>query len=252
MDIMELPLTKSGNCYATVLQDFLSKWPFVFAAPDQKDGGANRLVHLLTREIVPVFGVPDTLLSDFGTNLLSHIMRDVCKLLGTTKLNTTAYHPQCDGMVERMNRTLKAMLRQYTAKFGKQWDQFLPGVLWAYCNTPHDSTLEKPSSLLLGVDLCSPTEAALLPPRDLEGADLSDYQEELVLSLSSACEHAVSSVGGAQMWYKRQYDKKARTVPLRCGDWSLVRFPQDESGKQRKPSRLWRVASLHSTNLMRL
>ena len=112
---MELPLTKSGNRYATVLQDFLSKWPFVFAAPDQKDGGANRLVHLLTREIVPVFGVPDTLLSDCGTNLLSHIMRDVCKLLGTTKLNTTAYHPQRDRMVERMNRTLKAMLRQYTA-----------------------------------------------------------------------------------------------------------------------------------------
>ena len=89
-----------------MLQDFLSKWPFVFAAPDQKDGGANHLVHLLTREIVPVFGVPDTLLSDCGTSLLSHIMRDVCKLLGTTKLNTTAYHPQCDGMVERMNRTL--------------------------------------------------------------------------------------------------------------------------------------------------
>lgn len=56
-------------------------------------------------------------------------MRDVCELLGTTKLNTTAYHPQCDGMVERMNRTLKAMLRKHTAKFGKQWDQFLPGVL---------------------------------------------------------------------------------------------------------------------------
>ena len=31
---------------------------------------------------------------------------------------------------------------------------------------------------------------ALLPPRDLEGADLSDFREELVQSLSSACEHA--------------------------------------------------------------
>ena len=165
VDIMELPLTKSGNRYAIVFQDFLSKWPFVFAAPDQK---ATCLAHLLTKEIVPVFGLPDALLSDRGTNLLSHIMRDVCELLGTTKLNTTAYHPQCDGMVERMNRALKAMLRKHTAKFGKQWDHLLPGVLWAYRNTPHDSTLEKPSFLLFGVDLCSSTEAALLPPRDFE------------------------------------------------------------------------------------
>lgn len=89
------------------------------------------------------------------------------------------------------------------------------------------------------MDFRSPTEDALLPPCDLEGADLSDYREELVLSLSSAREHAVSSVREVQKWYKRQYDRKARAVPLRCGDWALVRFPQDKSGKQRKLSRLW-------------
>ena len=233
---MELPLTKSRNRYAIVFQDFLSKWPFIFTAPDQK---ANRLAHLLTKEIIPVFDMLDTLLSGRGTNLLSHIMIDGCELLGNTKLNITAYNPQCDGMVERMSHTLKAMLWKHTAKFGKQWDQFLPGVLWAYRNTPHDSTLEKPSFLLFGVDLRSPTEAALLPPRDLEGADLSDFREELVLSLPSAREHAVSSVREAQKQYKKQYDKMARTVPFRCGDWALVRFPQDKSGKQRKLSRPW-------------
>ncbi len=34
-------------------------------------------------------GVPEALLSDRGTNLLSHLMRDVCELLGIEKLNTT-------------------------------------------------------------------------------------------------------------------------------------------------------------------
>ena len=216
-----LSLTKSGNRYAIVFQDFLSKWPFIFTAPDQK---ATRLAHLLTKEIILVFGVPDALLSNRGTNFLSLIMRDVCELLGTTKLNTTAHQPQYNGMVEWMNRMLKAMLRKHTAKFGKQWDQCLPGVLWAYQNTPNDSTLEKPSFLLFGVDLRSPIEAALLPPHDLEGANLSDFREELMLSLSSACEHAVSSVREAQKRYKKQYDKKSRTVPLRCGDWALVCF----------------------------
>ena len=61
--------------------------------------------------------------------------------------------------------------------------------------------------MLFGVDLRSPTEVALLPPHDLERADLSDFREELVLSLSLAREHAVSS------------------------------FPQDKSRKQRKLSR---------------
>ena len=97
-----------------------------------------------------------------------------------------------------MNRTLKAMLRKHTAKLGQQWDQFLPGVLWAYQNTAHKTTLEKPSFLLFVMDHRSPTEVALLPPRNLEGADLSDYCKELVLPLSFACKHAVSSLREAQ------------------------------------------------------
>ena len=58
-----------------------------------------------------MFGVPEAFLSDCGANLLSHLMLDVCAFLGVEKLNTTSYHPKCDGMVERFNRTLKTMLR---------------------------------------------------------------------------------------------------------------------------------------------
>ena len=104
-----------GNCYLIVFQDFLTKWPFVFAAPDQK---AIRTVRLLAEEIVPVIGVPDALLSGHGTNLLFHLMQDVCQLLGVTKLNTTAYHPQYDGMIERLNQTLKSMIRKHVTKLG--------------------------------------------------------------------------------------------------------------------------------------
>ena len=101
---MDLPLTENGNRHVVVFQDFLSKWPLVFLVPDQK---AERLARLLVNEVVPFCGVPEALLSDRGTNLLSHLMQDVCRLLGVKKLNTTAYHLQCDGMVERFNRTLK-------------------------------------------------------------------------------------------------------------------------------------------------
>ena len=216
---MELPVTDRGNRYVIVFQDFFTKWPLVFPAPDQK---AIRIARLLVDEVLPLFGVPESLLSDRGTNLLAHVMQDVCRLLGITKLNTTAYHLQCDGMVERLNRTLKAMLRKHAAKFGNQWDCYLSGVLWAYRNTPHETTKEKPSFLLFGMDLRSPTEAVLLPPESVDPTDVADYREELILSLSHARELAVSSIRAAQKRYKEQYDKKSRPVSYKLGDWVLV------------------------------
>ena len=110
--------------------------------------------------VIPLFGVPEALLSDRGTNL-SHLMCDVCALLGIGKLNTMTYHPQCDGLMERFNCTLKSLLRKHAVTFGRQWDRHLPAVLWAYQNVPHESTGEKPSFLLFGIDCRSPTDAVL-------------------------------------------------------------------------------------------
>ena len=72
VDVMDLPKTEAGNKHVVVFQDFLSK---LFPVPDQK---SIRLVLLLVEEIVPMFGVPEALLSDRGTNLLSHIMEANC------------------------------------------------------------------------------------------------------------------------------------------------------------------------------
>ena len=184
VDIMELPKTENGNRYVIVLQDFLTKWPLVFPMPDQR---THRVARILVQEVIPLFGVPEALLSDRGTNLLSHLMQDLCVLLGIRKLNTTSHHPQCDGMVERFNRTLKTMLRKHASKFGMQWDQYLHGALWAYRNVPHEATGEKPSFLLLGVDCRTPTEAALLPPQALEPVAVEDYREEVVLCKRVGC-----------------------------------------------------------------
>ena len=49
--------------------------------------------------------------------------------MGTQKLNTTAYHPQTDGLVERFNRTLINMLSKVVGKHGRNWDEQLPYVL---------------------------------------------------------------------------------------------------------------------------
>ena len=84
-----------------------------------------------------------------------------------------------------VERTLKTALRKHAARFGCQWEQYLPGILWAYRNTPHSSAGEKPSFLLYGIDCRSPTEAAYLPSADMSPTDIDDYCEELMLSLTT-------------------------------------------------------------------
>lgn len=70
VDIMELPRTNCSNKYVSALQDFLTKWPFAFPMIDQK---THLIAELLVTEVIPLFGVPEVLLSDTGT--LSHLMQ---------------------------------------------------------------------------------------------------------------------------------------------------------------------------------
>ena len=67
---MDLP-AKSGNRHGVVFQDFLTKFPLVFSIPDQN---AICLAKLLVEQVIPLFGVPESLLSDRDTNLLSYLM----------------------------------------------------------------------------------------------------------------------------------------------------------------------------------
>ena len=203
---MDLPLTDRGNRHVLVFQDHFTKLPMVYPIPDQK---SQRIVQILCDKIIPFFGVLEALLSDRGANLLSHLMMDICELLGIKKLSTTSYHPQCNGMVERLNRTLKSMLRKQEAKFGMQWDQYLPGVLWAYRNTPHESTGEKPSFLLFGMDLRTPSDAALFPQSTPEPTTVEDYRVEVMTSLSSARAMAAKRLKKTQEKSKIRYDQKA-------------------------------------------
>ena len=71
VDIMELPLTTRGNKYLIVFQNLFTKWPMAFPTPDQK---AERIARLLAEEVVPLCGVPEALLSDKGTTILSTLM----------------------------------------------------------------------------------------------------------------------------------------------------------------------------------
>ena len=155
IDVIKFPKSNKGNKYAVVVMDYLTKWPEVFPTRDQT---SITITRLLVEHIVSRHGVPGELLSDRGAAFLSKLMEEVYSLLGVRKTNTTAYHPQTDGLVERFNRTLTNMLaKKVKRKNGRDWDVQLPYVLFAYCTSPHESTGESPFFLMYRRDPVLPT-----------------------------------------------------------------------------------------------
>ena len=96
VDVIQFPKSHSGSRYAVVFVDYLTKWPEVFATSDQS---SFTIARLLVEHVISRHGVPQELLSDRGPAFLSKLMMEVCKLMGIKKMNTTAYHPQTDGLV---------------------------------------------------------------------------------------------------------------------------------------------------------
>jgi hypothetical protein len=62
------------------------------------------------------------------------------------------------------------------------------------------------------------------------------YREELILNLSSARSLAAESQRASQSKAKQRYDQHAKTHEYLVGDWVLVKFPSDETGRNRKLS----------------
>ena len=183
VDVIQFPKSEKGNRYAIVFVDYLTKWPEAFPAEDQT---ALTIAKLLVIEIVPRHGVPSELLSDRGTAFLSSLMFEVYRLLGVKKTNTTAYHPQTDGLVERFHRTLTDMLAKTTEPGGADWDDRLPFTLFAYRASLQESTQESPFFLLYGRDPVLPTSEMLSLPKERCLVDVGDYIEEIATHMSTA------------------------------------------------------------------
>ena len=78
------------------------------------------------------------------------MIHKLSELLGTVKTKTTPYHPRSDGLVERFNRTLLAMLAIFVSQEHDNWDHLLPFMMLAYNTTVHTTTGFTPYRLVFG------------------------------------------------------------------------------------------------------
>ena len=89
---------------------------------------------------LPRYGFPLFLHSDQGKEFDNAMIHKLSELLGTVKTKTTPYHPRSDGLVERFNRTLLAMLAMFVSQEHDNWDDLLPFMMLAYNTTVHTTT----------------------------------------------------------------------------------------------------------------
>ena len=60
------------------------------------------------------------------------IFNSLCELIDAAKTRTTPYHPQGDGQVERLNKTLVKILRKLVSDHHRDWASFVPKAVLAY------------------------------------------------------------------------------------------------------------------------
>ena len=87
--------------------------------------------------------------SDQGQNFESTTLKQTLEAFGISKSQTTAYHPQGDGLVEHFNRSLLQLLRCYVQS-EPDWERYLPLVLYAYHTAKDTSTGVSSFQLMFG------------------------------------------------------------------------------------------------------
>ena len=207
-----LPVTNRGNKYILGAADYFSKWPKCQAIPDQE-------AKTIARCLEDRHGVPQALLTDQGKNFECKVISETCKLLKIEKLRTTAYHPQCDGQVERFNRTLGNMLATIAGNNQKEWDLYLQQVLLAYRKSNNESTGATPFSLLYGREARLPVDLCFDPPPDHDQSvtTYGEYTRQLKERLDTLFQVASSRKSDKQMNMTGRHGEAHTAKETECG-----------------------------------
>ena len=224
-----LPRTQRGNRFILTMCDYATRYPEAIPLPSTEAGR-------VAKELVTVFarvGVPDEILMDQGSNFMSALLGEVYRLMNIQRIRTTPYHPQTDGLVERFNGTLKAMLKKFVSRNQKDWDDCLPYLLFAYREVPQESTGFSPFELLYGrkvrgpLDVLRETWAGYTAEE--EETPIATYVVEMKDRLEEMSGLVQESMVRAQQCQKALYDRGAKERGFEIGDKVLVLLPMQHN-----------------------
>ena len=144
------PMTTSGHAsYILTIVDVYTRY-----------GGAVPLLQQTTRHIAlalahkwfTVHGMPRAIISDNGAGFASDVMKKSMREMGIRMRYVLPYHPQSNGICEKLNGTVINMLSSYLQPPERQkyWSHYLSHDVFAYNTSTHMSTGYSPYQLVFG------------------------------------------------------------------------------------------------------
>ncbi|UYV79687.1 hypothetical protein LAZ67_18000272, partial [Cordylochernes scorpioides] len=222
------PISHTGNRWIIVATDYLTRFAITKAAATAE---ATELATFLIEDVILKHGAPREIITDRGRNFMSQTIREINNLNGTIHRFTTAYHPQTNGLTERLNKTLTDMISMYVDVDQKNWDNILPYVTFAYNTARQETTGYSPFFLVHGREVETPLDS-ILPYQPAGTAE--DYVGHLVTNAEDARMLARLNILQAQSKDKERYDKKHQEVTYKEGDLVWVFTPVRTVGLSEK------------------
>jgi transposase InsO family protein len=155
--VQNLRPTKSGNRHIITAIDYGTRWVVCRAV---KNMDADTVADFLYHDILVNYGAPYEIISDRG--LLAESLQSYEKLQMIRHGASTPYHPQTNGMVERMHSMLRAAITKLSDGSPDRWDEFLPQALFSIRVRTHAVTKFSPFYLMYGVHPRIPMDTNVL------------------------------------------------------------------------------------------
>ena len=103
------PAASNERRFILVAIDYFTKW---LKAASYKSVTKKVVANFVRNHLICRFWMLESIITDNGENLNSHLMREICEQFKITHRNSTAYRPQMNGAVEAANKNIKKILRK--------------------------------------------------------------------------------------------------------------------------------------------
>ena len=219
--------TKSGNLYLLVMVDYFTRYVEAVPLPDRR---ASTVAHAIMQEWISRHGVMETIHTDQAQEFESELMEELCTLLHIKKTRSSPFHPEGNGICERLNGTLLSILKLCMYENVCDWDSLVPNVLLAYRATKHSSTGFTPAYLHNGRELRLPPQV-IFPAPDKEPQMTTAYARNLRKNLKNAFYAVSQNLKRTHEITKDRSQHYPRYRPYEIGDLVYVLTPKGSLGK---------------------
>jgi hypothetical protein len=225
--------TDRGNKYVLSVIDTYSK--FAYAIPiNAKD--PEIIARMLVERVFP-HHMPKRIVSDQGTEFVNKVILCLCEIFHIKKIQTTAYHPNSNGFVERIHQFYKSALSAYADENKTNWDAYLPLLVMSYNNTLHSATGFTPFFLSTGREFRLPTDYVPEVAEDIS-LSVNQYAESMQRMLARA--HADVKILSAKLEEKLQKSQEGKyQTEFEINDQVMLFIPATKPGTSSKFVRRW-------------